>query len=331
MIRQFAVSVAILLVAGALAWRIAHVEPRASSAEGQEGGEKTAEKKEHGAKKAADADDDSGLGRVKLTEKAFKTSGIVIDTAGPAKIRKRLPLYGKIAANEERMAKVLPRFPGVVKEVRKRLGDAVARGDVLAVVEGNESLKTYEIKAEIAGTIIKKDVSLGELVTDQSILFLIADLHTVWVDFNVYRDEFRLLHEGLPISISLGDGGDNIAATILYLSPFGAENTQTMLARAEIENTNGSLRPGLFVTGELVTAETDAPVAVKVSAIQTLENKPAVFVQEGDAFEARAGELGEHDAEFIEVISGLLPGDKYAATNSFVLKAELGKGVEDND
>ena len=327
MIRQIVVSLAILLVAGALAWRIAHIEPRASTEKSEGAGEA----KPHAAKKAADADDDAGLGRVKLTEKAFKTSGIVIETAGPAKIRKRLQLYGKIAANEERMAKVLPRFPGVVKEVRKRLGDVVAKGDVLAVVEGNESLKTYEIKAEIAGTVIKKDVSLGELVTDQSILFLIADLHTVWVDFNVYRDEFRLLHEGLPISISLGDGSDNLAATISYLSPFGAENTQTMLARAEIENTNGEMRPGLFVTGELVTAETEAPVAVKLSAIQTLENKAAVFVQEGDAFEARAVELGVHDAEFIEVISGLLPGDKYAADNSFVLKAELGKGVEDND
>ena len=327
MIRQIVVSLAILLVAGALAWRIAHIEPRSSG----EADEQAAEAQPHGEKKAADDDDDAGLGRLKLTEKAFKTSGIVVEIAGPAKIRKRLQLYGKIAANEERMAKVLPRFPGVVKEVRKRLGDKVAKGDVLAVVEGNESLKAYEVKAEIAGTIIKKDVTLGELVSDQSILFLIADLHTVWVDFNVYRDEFRLLREGLPISISLGDGSDKLPATISYLSPFGAENTQTMLARAEIENTNGELRPGLFVTGELVTSETEAPVAVKVSAIQTLENKSAVFVQEGDAFEARAVELGEHDAEFIEVISGLLPGDKYAAENSFVLKAELGKAAEDTD
>jgi cobalt-zinc-cadmium efflux system membrane fusion protein len=105
-----------------------------------------------------------------------------------------------------------------------------------------------------------------------------------------------------------------------------------MLARVVLPNPKGDLRPGLFVTAQIAVGEVDAPVAVKVSALQTWKDKPVVFVDVGDAFEARAVELGERDNEMVEVLSGLLPGDPYVSENSFNLKAELGKSLTgDND
>ena len=101
-------------------------------------------------------------GRVEMADESRKKAGIGIETAGPAKLSIKLDLNGKIAPNEEQMTHVHPRFPGVAKQVKKRLGDQVAKGDVLAVVESNESLQTYEIKAEIAGTIIKKSAHTVE-------------------------------------------------------------------------------------------------------------------------------------------------------------------------
>jgi cobalt-zinc-cadmium efflux system membrane fusion protein len=82
-----------------------------------------------------------------------------------------------------------------------------------------------------------------------------------------------------------------------------------------------------------VISEVDVPVAVRTSAIQTIEEKSAVFVQEGEGFEAREIDTGEQDAEWIEIISGVAPGEKYAAKNSFVLKAQLAKASmkADND
>jgi membrane fusion protein, heavy metal efflux system len=76
----------------------------------------------------------------------------------------------------------------------------------------------------------------------------------------------------------------------------------------------------------------DAPVAVKVSALQTIKDKTVVFVKEGNAFEAREIEAGEQDRKFVEIISGLLPGDEYVAENSFILKAEIEKSeAKDTD
>ena len=85
--------------------------------------------------------------RVTLAPEQLEAAGIEVATAGPATIHERVVLNGRIAPNEDALAHVMPRFPGVVRSVHKRLGDAVARGDLLAVIESNESLQPYELRA----------------------------------------------------------------------------------------------------------------------------------------------------------------------------------------
>src|SRR5438105_14510184 len=102
--------------------------------------------------------------RIEVTEEALKKSGIQIDVAGPAVLKKTLKLNGKITPNEERMVHVSPRFPGIVKSIAKRLGDVVKTGEALAVIESNESLQPYELKSEIDAVIIERDSALAECV-----------------------------------------------------------------------------------------------------------------------------------------------------------------------
>ncbi len=262
---------------------------------------------------------------VEVSEESLKKSGITIETAGPALLRKTLKMNGKIGPNEEQMAEVSPRFPGIVKSVAKRLGDQVKTGDTLAVIESNESMQPYEVKAEIEGTIIKKDIALGEFVDTSKTIFVIANLKTVWVDFPIYRREAEDVRVGQKVLLEPGDGGEKIASTISYLSPFGMENTQTTLARAVVPNTNGRLRPGLFIDGQVVLEEVPVPNAVKAAALQTLTDKPVVFVANAKGFEAHEVTAGERDDEYVEIKSGVKAGEKYAAVNSFLLKSELAR------
>jgi membrane fusion protein, heavy metal efflux system len=262
---------------------------------------------------------------IELTEEARAKAGISVETAGPAVLKKTLQLDGKIGPNEERIAEMSPRFPGIVKSIAKRLGDQVKVGETLAVIESNESLQSYEVKSEVEGTIIKKDIALGEFVDTSKTIFIVADLKTVWVDFPVYRRESEDLRVGQKVLIQPGENAGKIESTISYLSPFGTENTQTTLARAVVPNENGVLRPGLFVNGQVVLAEEPVPVAVKTSALQTLEEKPVVFVANGKGFEAREIVTGDRDEQFVEIKSGVAAGEKYAVENSFFLKSELAR------
>ena len=140
--KQFLFIPVVLALAVFGGWKILHTKP----AEAKGG--------EHGEHEHKEGDEHGKEGHVELKPEALKNANLKIEEAAGAKIQTLLPLYGKITGNEETLAHVQPRFAGVVKDVRKRLGDPVAKGDVLAVVESNDSLRSYEIKSEVTGTVI---------------------------------------------------------------------------------------------------------------------------------------------------------------------------------
>ena len=98
-----------------------------------------------------------------------------------------------------------------------------------------------------------------------------------------------------------------------------------------LPNPKGVWRPGLPVNIELVSGEIEVPVAVSAEAIQTVRDWTAVFGRYGEHFEARPVELGRSDGKFTEVIHGLTAGEQYAAKNSFLIKADLGKTGASHD
>ena len=89
-------------------------------------------------------------GRVRMDEAKAKVAGIEIRTAGPATIRSILQLQGEIQFNQDRVAHVVPRLAGVVIQSGKNLGDAVKKGDLLAVLESRTlaDLKSEHLAAQ---------------------------------------------------------------------------------------------------------------------------------------------------------------------------------------
>lgn len=279
-----------------------------------------------GGEKGHDHDGHDEEGKVELSDAKVAASGIEIRTAQAETLRDSLVLNGILQPNQETLVQVTPRFPGVVREIKKRIGDTVEKGELLAKIESNQSLSVYEMRAPISGTVIDRQISLGEYASEQKPAFIVADVSTVWVDLSVYRRDLPRVRIGDKILIDVADGGKPIEASLSYISPVGSSDTQSALARAVVPNDALRLRTGLFVSARLILSAKPVPLAVRASAIQTVENRSVVFVRNGDKFEVRDVELGDRDAENVEVVFGLLDGDRYAAANSFVVKAELGKG-----
>jgi cobalt-zinc-cadmium efflux system membrane fusion protein len=274
---------------------------------------------------------DSYEGRTTMSPESVRSAGIVLEQAGPAKLKQTLQIHGRIVPNEDQMKHVIPRFPGVVREIRKRLGDPVAKDEVVAIVESNESLQPYEVTSSQEGTVIEKDVSAGEFVDAGKSIYVIADLSTVWVDLSVYRHDFSQIKVGQVARIDGGEGMPKSEGRIAYLSPFGAKDNQTMLARVVLDNPAGDWRPGLYVTAEVLVDEIEVPVAVKASALQTFRDWDVVFLNDGELFEIAILELGRRDEEWVEVVSGLSAGQPYATDGSFIIKADILKSGASHD
>ena len=275
---------------------------------------------------AAGKEEGHGAEGVEMSDAKVAAAGIEVVAASKGTLRDALQLNGILQPNQEALVQVTPRFPGVVREIKKRIGDQVEKGELLAKIESNQSLTVYEMRAPIAGTVIDRQISLGEYASEQKPAFTVADISTVWVDLSVYRRGLPRVKLGDTVLIDIGDGGKPIEAKLSYISPIGSSDTQSALARAVVSNDDLRLRAGLFVSAQLILTAKEVPVVVKSEALQTVENRNVVFVRNGNKFEVRDVELGSRDPEQVEVVFGLLEGDKYAAKNSFVVKAELAKG-----
>ena len=274
---------------------------------------------------------ESHEGRVEIQAASARDAGIRVEVAGPSRIAEHLVLQGRIEPDGDRTAHVTPRFPGVALEVRKQLGDAIAKDEVAAVVESNESLRPYEVRSRIAGTVIQKSVVAGEFVGTDAPLYVVSDLGRVWADLPVHRKDFERLRVGQRAWIDAGDGGDPVEGRIDYLAPVGSFDSQTLLARVVVPNAGGRWRPGLFVSARVEVDAIDAPIAVRSAALQRMRDRDVVFLAEGETYEAQPVEIGRSDGTWTEIRSGIAAGAPYVAEGSFVVKADVGKAGASHD
>jgi len=283
------------------------------------------------AESEADHEKDGGdaPSHVELTAKQIASAQIGIATAGPATVRESQPLYGVIAPNAERVRDVTARFPGVIRNVSKRVGDAVRQGETLATIESNESLQNYAVVAPLGGVITARNANPGENTGDKP-LFTVADLSTVWVELSLFPRDLATARVGQSVRVKGADNAQSAEGPVVYVAPFGSSASQTLTARVLLDNSDRRWPPGLYVTAELTLATTPVPLAVRSEALQTIEDRTVVFVRNEGGFEARTVEVGRSDGEVAEILSGIQPGESYATANSFILKAELGKGAAEH-
>ncbi|WP_289139001.1 efflux RND transporter periplasmic adaptor subunit [uncultured Pseudomonas sp.] len=183
----------------------------------------------------------------------------------------------------------------------------------------------YELRAPFAGVVVEKHLGVGEVVSETSAAFTLSDLSQVWVTFGVFPKDLNKVQVGRPVKVSSTEMGTDVMGTVAYVGNLLGEQTRTAMVRVNVPNPDDSWRPGLFVAVQVATDTYSAPVTVPVEAIQTVEDKPSLFVRTAEGFATRHVELGVSENGFVEVRQGLEAGAQVAAVGSFVLKSELGK------
>lgn len=341
---------------------------------------------------------------VSLTGQEMQEFGIEVGRAGPGKLQVYTSLPGEIRVNGDRTAHIVPRAPGVVQAVDKKLGDSVSKGELLAVIDSREFaeataayltglerlisaqaksareeklwrekissereyidakqdlaqveielhgaeqklhalgftdddleklpnlpyhlLRRYEIVAPLDGTIVSKHITVGEVIDNESEIFIISDLSTVWADLSVYQKDLPYIRKGQTAVIAARHGVPEIEGEISYVGQIVGENTRTALARVIIPNLQEQYRPGIFVTADVTVDEFDVSVLVPKSSLQLVEGKTCIFIQDEDGFEPHPVELGRTNETQVEVLSGLVKGQRYVTKGAFTLKAQMSK------
>jgi membrane fusion protein, heavy metal efflux system len=194
----------------------------------------------------------------------------------------------------------------------------------------------YSVHAPLAGQVIEREVTLGELVgPDREALLVLADLSHLWILADVPDGRLSEVRAGAPARVLLGASEDHWCdGTVSFISPAVDSSTRTAQVRIEANDRHPELRPGVFAQAEIVVleghADDETPVlAVPESAIQRVEGASSVFVAvpgEPGTFARRAVLAGPAREGFVPIHSGLAEGEQVVVRGAFLLKAELGKG-----
>ncbi len=245
--------------------------------------------------------------------------------------RARLSLAEATLAREQRLfaERVSPEQDLIAARTaatEARIALKLAQQQAAAAGGSGGALNRIAIGAPITGQVISRSVTLGQTVAADAELFRVADLSRVSVTLALSPTDAGKVKPGSGIEIVAGDR--KTAARVDFVSPILDETTRLATVIAVVDNRAGMWRVGEPVVASIrLAGVTDAgAVLVPQSSVQTVEGRPSVFVRTDHGFQATPVTLGAPSGDDVVVTSGLKGDERIAGTNSFTLKAELGKG-----
>ncbi len=266
-----------------------------------------------------------------LSADIAKEAGIVVAKVSGGNIERHIQVYGRLVTPPTHQAQVRARFPGIVVSLYATTGDKVKAGQVLAVVESNESLRRYEVKAPITGMVQERFINQGEVSGDAP-LFTLLNQDELWAELNLFPLQRREIKVGQAVHIRHNDHDHNSKIQSITPAPNNAGRALPyVVARVPLKNDHQDMAAGDKVLADIDAELVNAKVRVALSAIVEIEGQKVVFVHEHNSYQAVPITLGVQDDHFAEVLAGLVGGEDYVVQNSYLLKADLGKSEAEHE
>jgi Cu(I)/Ag(I) efflux system membrane fusion protein len=184
----------------------------------------------------------------------------------------------------------------------------------------------FRVRAPFSGTVLRSEVTLGEMMEKGFELFEIADLTTVWVLADIYEKDLSLIQNGMPVTVEVVAYPDQFPGRITTIYSVVDPKSRTVKARVETPNTEGKLKPGMFCTVNVQTAMGDETIKIPSSALLGDTEDHFVFVATSDTtFQRRDIRTGAERRDLTEVLDGLIEGESIVVKGGFFLKSELAK------
>jgi len=210
---------------------------------------------------------------------------------------------------------------------RQHLNTLLGYTESMSAKSAPSDLSSVEIRAPFAGTIEQKLVSTAERTQLGEALFVLADTSRLWVAADLRERDWSAvrLHEGNPLSVETpAIAGKILPAKIHYVGREVSAETNSVPLIGAIDNTDGLLRPGLFVRVTIPVDASRTVIAVPESAVTRHDGSAFVFVSQGDReFREVPVKPGLQDRDWIEITEGLQAGDAVVTAGTFFLKSEL--------
>lgn len=238
-----------------------------------------------------------------------------------------------LALPDERRVEYL-QFLGLDEAARKRISGETATANLLP------------LSAPFAGEVVQRNVARGEAVAPGRPLFVVADLDHVHLELAVEPRDVSRLRIGQTITFTPEESPRAVASgKLAHIGPEVDEKTRRVWVHCEAENPTDPerrLRPHTFGTGRVLIASRPRAVVVPAAAVQSEAGASVVFVRvaqasrdsddvpagestepEGVRFQARTVQTGQRVGDLVEIVRGVVAGERVVTTGGFALKSAL--------
>lgn len=187
--------------------------------------------------------------------------------------------------------------------------------------------ENFPVYANVSGTVSEKLVAQGDYIKQGQPLLKIANLNTVWANFDVYENQINLFKKGQDITITTNTSANKeFKGNVDFIDPVLDTRTRTIKLRVVLNNKSDVFKPGQFVEGKIkgITSNKGQVLAIPSTAVLWTGERSVVYVKpnpDQPVFEMREITLGNQIGDNYEVLEGLNNGDEIVTNGAFTVDA----------
>jgi len=183
------------------------------------------------------------------------------------------------------------------------------------------------IYAQFGGTVLEKQVLPGAFIMPGDKLYSLSDLSTVWLYADIYEKDIADIKPGQPVMVNSGAyPGETFTGQVTFINPVLDDATRTVKVRVEMANSSGKLKPNMFVNANVQIPLGDSLVIPESSILDTGSRKIVFVAQSEDTFVKRDVVTGQYADGYVQILSGLQPGETVVTAATFLIDSQTKLG-----
>lgn len=202
-------------------------------------------------------------------------------------------------------------------------------GDVKALDKTGKTQSNLVMRSSLQGVVVKRSVEPGAVVSAGDVLVTLANPKELWFLGNVYEQDIRKIQKGQTMILRTESYPDKeFVATANYIAPTIDPETRALLIRCDVENTDGLLRPDMYVSARLMTGQAEAVVVPQTAIVRVREMRYVIIKTGPESYRRFAVKGYDLDGKRFAVTEGLEPGMKVLTDGAVLLNDRFAKQEE---
>jgi Cu(I)/Ag(I) efflux system membrane fusion protein len=183
------------------------------------------------------------------------------------------------------------------------------------------------IYAQFGGTVLEKQLLPGAFIMPGDKLYSLSDLSSVWLYADIYEKDIAGITPGQAVMVTSGAyPGQTFTGNVTFINPVLDDATRTVKVRVEMANPGGKLKPNMFVNANVQIPLGDSLVIPESGLLDTGSRKIVFVAQNEDTFVKREVVVGQQADGYVQILSGLQPGETVVTAATFLIDSQTKLG-----